>query len=281
MNARGIAREFFFENDGKKHERIIEHCFIDPKNSEHYLTETVLQITEKRQIIDERKTCFDRSPDFKIPPDFLFFMTYLSFDMTRLVSYLLYTENVALLSLTTNRMYPRQIVEKPTFFFSYEASYSLEMQTKVQELLDEIDVSYMAVLYSKEYPGDKEEIHQDCSRRPDSAFCYYLKLDTGQHQKCYKEVFIDYKNETQFNQTLYDIVGVPNLRFLTFYGPYNSLDAAQEHPLLYRWFFNVGYDSPFFIIPFERSLTEDIMKQIHRFIMSSVKLLSKGIMKTL
>ena len=156
-------------------------------------------------------------------------------------------------------MLPSLLVDKPTFIYSHEASYSKSTQANVQEMLNDGDISYLAILYSKEYAQDEDIVLRDCEERPESAFCYYLELDIEKHQKCYKEILIDSRNVTQTNKTIHTIYKDPNLRFLTFYGSWDSLETVENHPLLKDWKFSTS-KSEFFIVPFERAFTPETVQ---------------------
>ena len=86
INALGMQRQIFTRRKYYK----LGYCFIDSRNSEHFLTETVLKIVERREV-KENDACFSRSDGFVVTKNSLFFLTLMSYELTRLVSFLLYS----------------------------------------------------------------------------------------------------------------------------------------------------------------------------------------------
>ena len=180
--------------------------------------------------------------------------TYLTFHLTRLISYLLLNkDDIILVSLTQEGMYPYQLVEKPTFVFSHEASYGADKQDIVSRWMKEIDLTYVAVIYSKESGEDARSINKACDERVDSAFFYYMSLDSSEHNKCYKEMLIDTNNPVEVKDKLNLIKSYPDLRFLCFNGYWTSLRNLERDSLIKDWEKKKG-KGPFFLIPFERPL---------------------------
>ena len=269
VNQQGIHREY--------RKAGWSQCFVDAKNSSEVVAEltfSFMQIlrtktdsgddndnSDEGQTHDGEefsKLCVNRDT-YGFPArsvGYQIIITYLTFHLTRLVSYLLYNEdNVFLISLTQESMYPYQLVAKPTFVYSHEASYSVEKRDIVSGWMQEIELSYVAVIYSKESAEDVLAIDKACDERTDSAFCYYLKLDsTKKHNGCYKEIIMDTSDPTEVKEKLNMILSYPDLRFLSFDGYWTSFrQNLQKNDLIKNWERKSG-KGPFFIIPFERRL---------------------------
>lgn len=253
-------------------------CFIDAKNSEVVVSELIFSFIEELRhsdVVEESSNskenvggekngglsalCINRDTyGFLLKTSnvgYQVILTYLTFHLTRLVSYLLLNEDdVILVSLTQESMYPYQLVERPTFVFSHEASYGVDKQHIISGWMKEIDLTYAAVIYSKENSEDAHLINRECDERVDSAFCYYMKMDSSEQKRCYKEILIDTKNENEVNKTLNMILSYPDLRFLFFNGYWSTMRGNLEKNILIKDWDKKKGKGPFFLIPFERPL---------------------------
>ena len=140
-------------------------CFLDSQNSEEYVAEIIFRLQEK--VLKVSGLCFNnKNTTFELTLDKLpILFTYMSFDMTRLVSYLLVNEaNILLVAITTERMYPSDLVFKPTFVYSYESSYGINSQEQLDELLEKFEISYLAILYMKEFKNEVIK-KEDCKKK--------------------------------------------------------------------------------------------------------------------
>ncbi|XP_066923398.1 uncharacterized protein [Clytia hemisphaerica] len=231
-------------------------CLVDSQNSNEFVTELIFQLIE-HPTLDMTGQCLNTNGTRLFRRNAIpVLLTYLSFELTRIVSYLLYNENIGLIALTTTAMFPSHLVYNPLFVYSYEASHSIMTQSILNELMTNGRVSYLAMLYSKEFDGDEKRAQSKCSERPESAFCYFARLDGRQQSKCLKEFYMDTSNATQVNNTLYTIYNFPQLRFLVFYGHWSSMMKIRNHPLIDKWY-KRGRNNVFFMIPVERAYTRE------------------------
>ena len=249
-NIRANANGLLTDRHAALHLDNREVCFIDFKNSEAFVVEVLMDLQD--EVLNVSELCWNTNTSFHYKlENFPILITYMSFDLTRLVSYLLVNEaTILLVAMTTEKMYPSPLVLKPGFVYSYESSYDIEQQGKLHELMKSFEISYLAILYLKEFTN--EVIEEDCAKNNKTAFCYYTRLDKDKNQRCFEEFSVDPKNKTEMTETLNLILEIPNLRFLLVYGFWSSIWKLHEHPLLHRWF-RIESDSPFFIIPFERN----------------------------
>ena len=131
-------------------------------------------------------------------------------------------------------MYPNILVEKRYNIFSHESSWLIDSQFEsTQRILDKIGVSYSVVFYMKEYKKDDEISKQKCEDRKKSAFCYLssLQRNDNQTQQCLKEIYIDYKNETEGNASIAFVKEHENLRNIYVYGSFMTyINLDLDYP---------------------------------------------------
>ena len=84
--------------------------------------ELILRITENTKL-DLVGDCFNRLEDTIFDMERIAILSYVSFDITRLISYLLLNSRIILIAVTFESMAPFQLVEKVNFVYSYETSF--------------------------------------------------------------------------------------------------------------------------------------------------------------
>jgi len=97
--------------------------------------------------------CLDKQTafDLDVPKDFLI-VTYVSFELTKIIASMLLTMDIVLVAITTKPMYPTPLLEHSTFIFSFEASFEAEAHlTGIMNLKKEYNITYVGFLYLKEW----------------------------------------------------------------------------------------------------------------------------------
>lgn len=228
-------------------------CFVDAQNSLEVISDILLTLVEApsvdvsgRCINPNGKTVFKASEK---PVTFV----YVSFEHTRFISYLLLNEELFLVAITDHEMYPSQILEKDLYVYSHESSFDVENQSEnTHRTTEALNVTYLGVVYLKEFAEDEQIIKESCEERSDSAFCHQTALDDGLAGKCYKEILIDHHNRTDVDIKMQQFEQDSRLRMLIVYGYWPSFEKFSEYPLL------DGFDeqnSTYFLIPLTRKFT--------------------------
>ena len=236
-------------------------CFVDAQDSREVISDIVLTLVEApfvnltgRCINPRGKTVFKATEK---PVIFI----YVSFEHTRFISYLLMNEELFLVAITDHEMYPSQILETALFVYSHESSFNLENQMQITESFTQaIGITYLGVVYLKEFAEDEEIIRMDCEERPSSAFCHQTFLDRELGDKCYKEILIDHNNQTDVDKKMQQIEQDSRMKILLVYGYWPSFEKFSKHPLL------EGFDkqnSSYFLIPFTRKFTNETSTYIN------------------
>ncbi|XP_066914590.1 uncharacterized protein [Clytia hemisphaerica] len=243
----------------KSHEKLNipqKLCTIDVENSNQIVVEVLLDLINFYQV-DFSGKCRDKSVNVRLKLEEIVIFTYVSFEMTRLISSLLMIKDIdtTLISITTEKMYPSQLLEKDIFIFSYETSFQRDVQKEsVQYLKQEYNISYMAVIYFKESDKDNELVRKPCKNRPETAFCFYVDADKNNQNDCIKELFLDINDKDAVSKAMNFMVKDPHLRVLMAYG-FGSTIFRFEHQAGSREYTNVN-GGDFYISYFERKLTD-------------------------
>ena len=232
-----------------------KYCFIDVKDSMEIAVELILQVAESRTL-NLSNDCIFPSDGGIYDMNMVAIFSYVSFDITRLMSYLLLNSNVIFVAITFQSMTPFQLVERVSSIYSYEASFGSGRQlSAIERLMNDVGMNYIAVLYIGEFKEDKYIVKQDCSKRPDTPFCYYISLDIHDHKACFKELFIDPSNMTRFEETTDMILSYPHLRTLTIYSHMSAFRMVESFPVFHMWEHHTNTKSKFYLVPFEKILS--------------------------
>ena len=236
------------------------YCFINVNDSMDVTAELILRITENTKL-DLVGDCFNHLEDTIFDMERIAILSYVSFDITRLISYLLLNSRIILIAVTFESMAPFQLVEKVNFVYSYETSFGSERQLKaIKRLMSDVGMNYIAVLYINEFEDDKHIIQKDCRERPNTAFCYYVSLDVKDHTSCFKELFIDHTDEARFTKAMGTILNYPHLRVLTIYSHMSVFRRLESYDIFYQWEHHKITNSPFYLVPFERILSNETVR---------------------
>ena len=230
-------------------------CFVDTQNSLEVITDVVLTLVEAPSV-NVSGRCINRNGKtvFKSSEKPAIFI-YVSFDHTRYISYLMLNEELFLVAITEHEMYPSQILEKDLYVFSHESSFDVENQMEnTHRITNGLNITYLGIVYLKEFAEDEEIIKKDCKDRSDSAFCHHAFLDVGLAGKCYKEILIDYNNRTDVDEKMEQIEKDSRLRMLIVYGYRPSFEKFSKYPLLDGF---EAQNSSYFLIPFTRKFTNE------------------------
>uniref|UniRef100_A0A7M5XMI6 Cnidarian restricted protein n=1 Tax=Clytia hemisphaerica TaxID=252671 RepID=A0A7M5XMI6_9CNID len=203
-------------------------CFKDIGNNTRTLVNTVFPLTT-----DERDTyqvkCENRngSWDLDISKKRLLILTYLSFDLTRLLSALLLPQDLTMLiSITDRPMYPAAYIEDPRAIYSFEAGFGVQMHQEFNKIKKKLNVTYGAFFNlgsgERNTTVSTEEL---CKTKPmASAMCIYINLNPTD---CYKEISIDVSNETEVNQVM-KLAKSVNQSFIFEAGDSRSISTFQR-----------------------------------------------------
>ena len=245
-------------------------CFIDVRNSPEYLHELILSYSEEIEsnftdqcVNKNAKTIFRRE-------EMSILFTYMSYELTRLASYLLINEKIILLAVTFQQMLPSKLHEKPYNIYSHESSFLSENQKdSVFRVAMDLNVTYAGILYAKEYQEDENLIMRDCKERPkDSAFCVLMRIDKEEKStNCFKEILMDLKNSTNVDHALKIISEDSHMRILVAYGYGSSHQRLFEIPQFKNYMFVNDQNLDYFLVPFTRNFTNSSSqyKNVHKF----------------
>ena len=225
-------------------------CTVDVGDDDMFVVDMILTIFETGKISFAQGSCINQTVavDFVMAQNPIIF-TYVSFETTRLISSLLsvdLTDSIMLIAVTEQAMFPNALLERTTFVYSYDTSYTLEMhQHSFMDLKDHFQISYVAFLYLKDYEEDEITINKPCDERSDTAYCFYKEQDRFEHKNCYKEKMV--RGANQFKEAIELLRMDPHLRTMIVYG---------YGPVLTRFSMYIdSHHSDFFILPFERKTT--------------------------
>ena len=142
---------------------------MDIENSIEKVNNFVLNFTGQ-QAIDLTGLCSHDNAQKSFKLETTIFLSYMSYDLTRHLSFLLLNEeNIApLIAVTWDQMYPSQLREKPFYIYSYETSFISNSQTDPsQNMMSRLNVTYSVVFYMRECEEDDMISKQNCSVRKD------------------------------------------------------------------------------------------------------------------
>ena len=232
-------------------------CTMDVGNNDLKVLDMILTILEKGQISLSNGTCINETVhfDFVLAQNPILF-TYVSHETTRLISSLLSidrTDSIMLIAITHQAMYPNVLLERVTFIYSYEMSYTVEMHKQsLMHLQSEFKISYSAFLFLKESEQDELIIKQPCDLRKETAFCMYVLQDKFLHQNCYKEKII--RGHESYQEAMEQLNDDPHLRTIVVYGYGPSV-------VNFRSYIDTYY-SNYFLMPFDRRITNSSVEEI-------------------
>jgi len=238
-----------------KGQHIFQFCTLNMKNSTDIVIETMFQVIIERKL-NYTGQCLDKQLVFDLDvSEDLFIFTYVSFELTRIIASMLLTMDIVLVAITTQPMYPAQLLDQTKFIFGFETSFEAEIHlTGITNLKKDYNMTYVGFLYLKEFDEDEQNFEKPCSDRESSAFCLYADLDKEHHENCYREILVDYRDPVSVNKTMNLIWQDPNLRVVVLYGSGFTVHKFTTNPIV-----RPHYDEQkIFMVPFERSLTSQI-----------------------
>ena len=225
-------------------------CTVDVGDDDMLVVDMILTIFETGKISFAQGSCINETVavDFVMAQNPIIF-TYVSFKTTRLISSLLsvdLSDSIMLIAVTDQAMFPNALLERITFVYSYETSFTLEMhQHSLMNLKNHFQISYSAFLYLKDSEEDEITINKPCHERSETAYCFYKAQDRFEHKNCYKEKMV--RGTDQFKEAIELLRMDPHLRTMIVYG---------YGPVLIRFRRYIdSHHSDFFILPFERRIT--------------------------
>uniref|UniRef100_A0A7M5VEU9 Uncharacterized protein n=1 Tax=Clytia hemisphaerica TaxID=252671 RepID=A0A7M5VEU9_9CNID len=224
------------------------YCIIDIKNSIKAVNDFALPFIE-HPVTNTSGMCSHGNATTTHNRETTIILTYMSHELTRFLSYLLLNEDIPLLSVTWQEMYPSILVEKPTNIFSFECSYSKGKSTET--FLSSLGVTYSAVFYIKEFKEDDSVIRKNCTERKDSAFCHLSHMEYADKYQCIKEIYIDRNNETQVNNSIAFVKAHENLRAIYIYGLYTTYKSFGYQDA-FHYFWHPDAKNDFFLAPYVR-----------------------------
>ena len=132
----------------------------------------------------------------------IFIFTYLSFELTRIVSSMILlpdTKDTVVLSITEQPMYPSYYLDHSYSYYTYQASLGIETHkaSNIREFVDQTPIDYCVMLdLLSNNNGNRSStvsINHGCQKRDSSAFCFYV----NQYPKnCFRELHIDIEAES-------------------------------------------------------------------------------------
>ena len=133
-------------------------CTIDVQNSRRLIANLSLEIIEHDKV-NYFGRCLNKTLNVTLDyrKNTLVFTYVLPFELTRFISFLFSVKHVqaTLVSVTTERMFPSQLIDNDRFVYSYEASFESEIHLgPVADLIRKYQMSYAAVINLKERPTD-------------------------------------------------------------------------------------------------------------------------------
>ena len=225
-------------------------CTIDVADNNTMVADLILTLFETGNMTFEVGSCIDKTVSvvFEMARNPIIF-TFVSFETTRLISYLLsvdLNDNILLLAVTDQPMFPNALLERLTFVYSYETSFTLEMhQHSLMNLQTHYGISHVAFLYLKNSEEDEAMIREPCHKRSDTAYCFYMLQDWFDHRNCYKEKMV--RGFDKFKETLQLLTLDPHLWAMVVYGYAPSL-------VRFRTYITTNHYTEFFLVPFERKI---------------------------
>ena len=172
----------------------VNFCFKDMKNESSIVTDTLLPL-----VVDQGYTgiqCENKGGVYKQSGHMTLIFTYLSFDLTRLVSSMILPLNsFNLVSVTDRPMYSSYFLDHPLAIYSYESSFGVNMHKNFIKIKNKLNISYNAFFNLRDMNQTSIQSTKElCATDPTaSAMCIYRSLNPTD---CYKELNIDIHNRT-------------------------------------------------------------------------------------
>ncbi|XP_066923119.1 uncharacterized protein [Clytia hemisphaerica] len=197
-------------------------CFKDMRNNSNTVTDTLLPL-----VVDESYSgikCENKKGVYKQSGHMTLVFTYLSFDLTRLVSSMILPLNsFNLVSVTDQPMYPAYFLDHPLAIYSYESSFGVNMHTNFIKIKNKLNITYNAFFNLRdENQTSIRSTKELCANDPSaSAMCIYRSLNP---MDCYKELNIDVHDQNAINNAL-NLLTSYNLSFIVQAGDSTSIDT--------------------------------------------------------
>ena len=113
-------------------------CTVDVGTSFSKAGELILELLNNREV-NYHGRCIDRTSNVTLSINHTLIFTFIPYEMTRFIASLLLLKDIdtTLMAITTQSIYPTELLQKDTFIFSFEASFEIEVQRgAVQRLKD-------------------------------------------------------------------------------------------------------------------------------------------------
>ena len=174
-------------------------CVRDMKEDVGLLYSVLFEIIEN-PTFDMTGLCKERQKNLKARRDRLIVFTYLSFELTRIVSSMLLPNEIVVLSVTEEPMYPSYYLDHSHSYYSYQASLGEETH-KSNTFKDFMKKTHLDDIVMLDLtPKRLRAINHRCRRRDSSAFCLYVNQYSN---SCFREKRIDVEsNAVVLNKTI-------------------------------------------------------------------------------
>ena len=229
-------------NVQKKYSEKVRLCFHDVQNSQENLIEFLMPLVDGEQYTVECRNNETFIPYFER----LFIMTYVSFELTRLASFLVLPLDFPLFGITQKEIYPAYYLDHELGLFSYQSSFGAEMHRHgFIKLKNELKVSYGAIL--NVYDDEKSRVHENevCDiNNKDSAWCLYTSECPGD---CYKEINVKSSNQTDINHKL-ELLRKHNMSFII---------LSCESAFVSRFLKEFSLSESIYFLPFSRKMANE------------------------
>ena len=269
LNAQINENRMVVHHHTKQYSEDIELCTVDIGNDHEKILGILLDLTERNSsyTLDCRN---NTRMNFKYDNQQILLFTYLSFELTRMVSSLALLDDTFIQTSITNQfMYPAYYFDHPFAIYSYEASFDEKIHRDgFIRIKNGLNISYGAILnlyqensivdeayknqdhtkdYTKKNQGsvvnhkyqgsDKMVAHNQneiCSqdKNQHSAWCLYTTLCPND---CLKTKDVNISNQTDVNYTL-QLLTEQSITFITLVGESYSIELLQRRTDLAGFF---------------------------------------------
>ena len=216
----------------KKYSGNVRLCTMDVENDHEKLLELILKLTEKNSPFILH--CRNNTTMNYIYDDQILIFTYMSFELTRIVSSLVLLDDIFVLaSITDQFMYPAYYFDHPFAIYSYEASFEQKLHRDIIKLKNGLNITYAAILNLRQSPvTNKSEI---CLPENDhhTAWCLYTKNCPND---CIKAKDVDVLNQKDVNYTV-ELLTNHSISFLILAGESLSIELFERATNLSNFFF--------------------------------------------
>ncbi|XP_066928468.1 uncharacterized protein [Clytia hemisphaerica] len=187
----------------------VRFCFIDVQNSQENLIQFLLPLVDGKEYYVKCRNNQTYIPNFER----LFIMTYISFELTRLASFLVLPLGYPLFGVTREEIYPAYYLDHELGLFSYQSSFGAEMHRHgFIKLKNELKVSYGAIVNVFEDANSGLRKIKACGigDQDSSAWCLYASECPND---CFKEININLSNQKDVDQKL-ELIRKENMSFI-------------------------------------------------------------------